>query len=279
MDVQYKIGEVELKNIFQNLPMGICVGYIDEETISDSIPIIMNDTVCKMIGFSKREIFEKFGNRFSNLVLQADRRKYQDAIQELYDFPHSTTLRYRLEKKEGDFISVEDQLQSVRNSDGKMWLYSCLTQCEPVEENINEKRRVEIQTFEHFNVLVDGQPVIFRSEKTKELLALLVDRKGAYVSNREIITNLWEDELVDEVTQARCRKVVFNLRKTLQIYGIEDLIESKMKGYRRLNVDMVNCDLYQYLSGDEKYANLFQGTYMEEYSWAEMTLSRLLFEE
>lgn len=71
---------------------------------------------------------------------------------------------------------------------------------------------------------------------------------------------------------------MFNLRKTLQIYGIENLVESKMKGYRRLSTDMVKCDLYQYLSGDEKYVHLFQGTYMEEYSWAEATLSRLLFE-
>lgn len=277
MDVQYKIGEKELKDIFQNLPMGICVGYIDEETFSDSIPIIMNDTVCKMIGFSKREISEKFGNRFSNLVLQTDRKKYQDAIRELYDFPRNITLQYRLEKKEGECISVEDHMQSIRNSDGRMWLCSCLTQCETVGEVEKEDCKVEIQTFEHFNVFVNGQPVIFRFEKTKELLAFLVDRKGAYVSNREIITNLWEDELVDEVTQARCRKIVFNLRKTLKIYGIEDLVESKMKGYRRLKVEMVNCDLYQYLSGDKKYAHLFKGTYMEEYSWAEMTLSRLLF--
>lgn len=279
MNTQYKVGENELKNIFQNLPVGICVGYIDEDTCSDNILLMVNDTICQMTGYSRRELSEKYDNRFSNLLSKKDRKKFQDAVLDLYEFPHSVTMEYTLQKKDGASICVTDKMQSVRQNDGSMWLYSCLTQERPVEESEKTKNRVEIKTFEHFQVLVDGQPIVFRSEKAKELLALLVDRKGGYVSNREIITSLWEDELVDSVTQARCRKVVFNLKNTLEIYGIADIIESKIKGYRRLNTEKVTCDLYQYLSGDEKYVNLFQGTYMEEYSWAEMTLSRLLFDE
>ena len=35
-----------------------------------------------------------------------------------------------------------------------------------------------IRTFGYFDVFVDGVPILFRSEKAKELLALLVDRRG-----------------------------------------------------------------------------------------------------
>lgn len=274
--------ELQMKSIFQNIPVGIYVSYIEDDMVCDCIPTMVNDTVCQMTGFSRREISEKFENRFSNLICQDDRKKYQEAIEELNEFPHSISLSYRMLKKTGGTIKVTDKIQSLRHDDGKMWTYACLIQEQPDEQNRDQyakapKSRVEVQTFGRFHVLIDGKPIVFHSEKAKELFALLIDRRGHYVSNREIITCLWEEDLVDTVTQSRCRKVVFNLKKTLELYGLENLVESNVKGYRRLNTDLVTCDLYQYLSGDEKYANLFQGSYLDEYSWAEMTLSNLLF--
>lgn len=56
------------------------------------------------------------------------------------------------------------------------------------------KKRVRINTFGNFEVFVDGQGVKFLYERTKEMLAYLVDRKGAYCSNAEIMAALWQDE-------------------------------------------------------------------------------------
>lgn len=271
--------DVQLTSVFQNLPAGIYAGHIEENDICDCVPAMMNDSVCRMTGFSRKEISERFQNRYGNLVHQDDREKYQDAMCELNEYPHGISLTYRLSKKAGGFIRVTDHMQSVRHENGAMWVYACFTQEESVKEagEYLTQGRVYVQTFGRFHVTIDGKPIVFHSEKAKELFALLVDRKGYYVSNREIITNLWEEELVDGLTQSRCRKVVFNLKKTLELYGLEDLIESNVKGYRRLNTDMITCDLYQYLSGDERYQNLFKGSYLDEYSWAESTLSNLLF--
>ena len=41
-------------------------------------------------------------------------------------------------------------------------------------------------------------------------------------------------------------------------------------------MDQVQCDLYQYLSGKEEYAQLFRGSYLTNYSWGETTLGELM---
>ena len=62
----------------------------------------------------------------------------------------------------------------------------------PVQEAA--RSRVNIYTFGNFEVYVDGKTLPFKYEKTKEMLAYLVDRHGAFCSNGEIMTALWEDE-------------------------------------------------------------------------------------
>ena len=52
---------------------------------------------------------------------------------------------------------------------------------------------LRIQTFGNFEVFADGRPPQFKYAKAKELLAYLVDRRGALCSNKEIIGILWEE--------------------------------------------------------------------------------------
>lgn len=134
--------------------------------------------------------------------------------------------------------------------------------------------KVKIQTFGFFEVFVDGKAVLFRSKKAKELLALLVDRKGGYVSSNEAITYLWEDDVADEKTLSRYRKVAMRLNDTLKEYGIENIIEN-IDGQRRIVPENVSCDLYDYLSDRTKNGALFNGNYMLNYSWGEITLAGL----
>lgn len=133
---------------------------------------------------------------------------------------------------------------------------------------------VEIRTFGYFDVFVDGRPVLFKRNKTKELLALIVDRRGGFVNSREAVTYLWEDAPINKMTLARYRKTAMYLRETLEEYDISDIIVAE-GGKRRLNVSRVSCDLLDYLSGDPHFKNLFNGTYLLNYSWAEITTGQL----
>lgn len=137
-----------------------------------------------------------------------------------------------------------------------------------------QDRTVSIRTFGYFDVFVGSKPISFRNKKAKELFALLVDRRGGYISSEEAISFLWEDEPVSPVTLARYRKVALRLKNTLEEFGISDVVET-VDGKRRLVMERVRCDLYDYLSGKEEYAQLFKGTYLSNYSWGENTLAEL----
>ena len=78
-------------------------------------------------------------------------------------------------------------------------------------------------------------------------------------------------------TQSRCRKAAYHLRRILAAHDLEGLLESTPKGYRRVRTEMIDCDLYHYLKGEEAYLKRFRGAYMSDYSWAEQTLTLLVY--
>lgn len=139
---------------------------------------------------------------------------------------------------------------------------------------LSEDRTVSIRTFGYFDVFIGGKPIAFRNKKSKELFALLVDRRGGYITSEEAISFLWEDEPANTTTLARYRKVALRLKNALEEYGVPDIMES-VDGKRRIIPEKVQCDLYDYLTGKEEYAQLFKGSYLTNYSWAETTLGEL----
>lgn len=138
----------------------------------------------------------------------------------------------------------------------------------------SERSSVFVRTFGYFDVFVEGRPIAFRSQKAKELFALMVDRRGGYVTSDEAISFLWPEEPANTVTLARYRKVALRLKNILEEYGISRVIEA-VDGKRRIVPEEVQCDLYDYLSGGEEYAKLFKGSYLSNYSWGETTLGEL----
>lgn len=133
---------------------------------------------------------------------------------------------------------------------------------------------VSIRTFGYFDVFVGKKPIAFRNKKAKELFALLVDRRGGFITSGEAISFLWEDDPVNPVTLSRYRKVALRLKNTLEEYGISHVMET-VDGKRRIVTEKVQCDLYLYLSGEQEYAQLFKGSYLNNYSWGENTLAEL----
>lgn len=164
------------------------------------------------------------------------------------------------------------------NSSRYVMLYPVEGSSDVVQQALQEKRTVSIRTFGYFDVFVGDVPIAFRNKKSKELLALLVDRKGGYVASEEAISFLWENEPANTLTLSRYRKVALRLKSTLEEYGITDIVEA-VDGKRRIVMDKVDCDLYNYLSGKEEYSQLFRGSYLTNYSWGETTLGELINEE
>lgn len=181
-------------------------------------------------------------------------------------------------QKESKIKAICSQREPNGISSRYVMLYTVEGKVPEDAKALQETPIVSIRTFGYFDVFVGDKPIAFRSKKAKELLALLVDRKGGYVASDEAISFLWEDEPINTVTLARYRKVALRLKNTLEEYGISDVIET-VDGKRRVVMERVQCDLYNYISGQEEYANLFKGSYLTNYSWAETTLGELILNQ
>ena len=134
----------------------------------------------------------------------------------------------------------------------------------PVKNAIS---RYFARTFGNFDFFVDGVPLKFKREKTKELLAYLVDRRGAVCSPREISVALWESDKLDYL-----RQLTKDLSETLKSVGAENIFVKKFKEYY-IVPQLFDCDYYDFLAGKDSAKDAFRGEYMSQYSWAEDTLS------
>ena len=120
------------------------------------------------------------------------------------------------------------------------------------------------QCFGAFDMLVDGEPVHFRSGKAKELMALCVYRDGRPVSIHEIVENLWGEN----ADGTGYRRTIKELADTLRDYGAEEMF-LRSRGSLRVRMDLADSDFQAFMSGDEDAICQFQGVFMQQYSWAE----------
>lgn len=138
-----------------------------------------------------------------------------------------------------------------------------------------QKRRLTVHMFGRFDVFLNGQVIYFKNAKSKELLALCMDRCGGIVSMEEVIDKLWPERAYDEKVKRLYRKAVMNLQGTLHEKGITEFFQTA-RGCCHISKDKVECDYYTYLIEPEKNGKMFQGDYLFDYSWGEETLANLM---
>ena len=138
--------------------------------------------------------------------------------------------------------------------------------------------KIRIRCFGSFEVTCNGVPLDFSYSKSKELLACLVDRKGALCSNDTLIGVLWPEEPATPQTKARLRKCVKDLKDVFAAAGVSDAILHQERIGIGLDISRVECDYYRYLRGDPVAVHQFTGRYMMQYDFAEETRAELLHE-
>lgn len=124
-----------------------------------------------------------------------------------------------------------------------------------------EEKRVRFQCFGNFEVYCDNKPMKFSLNRTKELLAYLVDRAGAECRKNEIMSILFEDELREEYY----KKLRKDLIDTFTEQGVEEVLVIT-RGGLAIHKELVDCDYYDYLEKDEK---TLPEEYMAQFSFAE----------
>ena len=135
------------------------------------------------------------------------------------------------------------------------------------------EKLLTIQCFGNFEVFHNGEILPFKRKKTKEFLAVLVDRNGAGMTAKEICAVLFPTDTDDTKNAAYLRQLVLDLKNTLRALHAEEVLKHETP-YYRIDTNLIRCD---YLSFLETGRPEFYGEYMTQYSWAETTCAMLHF--
>lgn len=265
-----------LKENIQELVMRFTDGIAAFEIRGEAVrPLYASDNVCEFFGFTREEWLPMMKKGTSIKAFISRRQGDYEGFMRLLEHGEAEFTYFDLKRKKERRIKAICSLKSpVSGTSRYVLLYNVEDEERQEQSGTDGQPGVFIRTFGYFDVFVGDRPIAFRNKKSKELFALLVDRRGGFVSSEEAISFLWEDEPVNAVTLARYRKVALRLKNILEEYGISEVVES-VDGKRRIVTERVKCDLYDYLLGKEEFGQLFKGSYLTNYSWGENTLGEL----
>ena len=141
-------------------------------------------------------------------------------------------------------------------------------------KGIRQKEKLlRVSCFGNFEVYVREEKLLFKRLKTKELLAFLIDRKGAGMTAKQICAVLFPDDTDDIKNLAYLRQLFMDLKNTLKSVGAEAVLCHETPCYR-VDTSLIKCDYISYLETGKPE---FHGEYMTQYSWAEETCAMLRF--
>lgn len=142
---------------------------------------------------------------------------------------------------------------------------------ENLRRPVQSEKRIRVQTFGNFEIFLDGKPMVFKYNRTKELLAYLVDRRGALCTFGELLAVLFEDDTGHENYLKSIRK---DLLDTLEAADCSEVIVQQ-RGKLGVVPANIDCDYYDWCAGKRKAVSTYRGEYMTQYSWSEYTRGTL----
>lgn len=140
---------------------------------------------------------------------------------------------------------------------------------------ITEEKNIRIQCFGNFEIFINNRPLAFSRSKSKELLAYLVDRRGAGVERIEMASVLWENEEYDRSHQKQLNVIRADLIRSLTEAGAEEILV-QARNSLAVNPEAFDCDFYMALQGDLTMLNQFRGEYMRQYPWARFVMTEFI---
>lgn len=137
-----------------------------------------------------------------------------------------------------------------------------------------QQKDIYLQMFGRFNVLKNGVPLPITG-KTKEILALVACKRGREISNEEIYTIVWEGREYSNEHMKTYYNALSRLKRVLASSSAEALLISTPRG-QMLNMELCDCDYFDWLNRNIGSRNRFEGEFLSEYSWGEYILADLL---
>ena len=147
---------------------------------------------------------------------------------------------------------------------------------EKVQKELNDLRYplpdnklITAKCFGNFDVFTtQGEPVKFSRSKSKELLAILISKKGTSCTVKELTSTLFENAEDDDKKKEYTQQLISTMMRTLRDIGAEGIIN---KSYNSIGIDpeLIDCDWYKFNEKDPESWSQYSGEFMAQYSWAE----------
>lgn len=131
-----------------------------------------------------------------------------------------------------------------------------------------EMPKVYARTFGEFEFFYEGTPVSFKRDESKELFAYLIWKSGIAVDRKELADLFFKGDHGFKA-QREVSKIFKSLVKDLQPFNLGKILQKNMRKYS-VDVTQFSCDLYDYVEGKPQAINVYNGTFMTQYDWAEL---------
>lgn len=139
---------------------------------------------------------------------------------------------------------------------------------------IGKNDGIYAHTFGSFEIFSNGNPIKFGRSYSKEILAYLIDKKGASATNAELAALLFGDQPYDRSRQKQMQVFISDMMKSLKAANAQGII-IKSRNNIAIDTRKLTCDYYEFLKFVPWAVNSYNGEYMNNYSWAEFTLGWL----
>ena len=123
-------------------------------------------------------------------------------------------------------------------------------------------KALQVKCFGNFEAFLNGSPIKFKYQKSKELFAYLVDREGSSANINELNAVLWEED-----HKSYLRNLIADIQETLKNLGVDDVFV-KRHNECFIDPDKIDCDAYEYKKGNPDAVRMYRGEYMIQYPWA-----------
>ncbi|MCR5848133.1 MAG: response regulator [Lachnospiraceae bacterium] len=154
-------------------------------------------------------------------------------------------------------VKIAEEIRNLRN---------------PVEEGKNTYD-FYVRTFGNFDVYAKGEPIIFKRSRSKELLAYLIDRKGAGATKKEIALILFPNQEYERRVEDYINKIYREMTRSLDEAGFGDIVVKK-RNYYAIDPEKIRCDRYDFEKGKASAIKAYMGEYMQQYPWASFKVIR-----
>ena len=128
--------------------------------------------------------------------------------------------------------------------------------------NLKSTKKLQVKCFGNFEIFYNGEPLKFAYQKSKEVLAYLVDREGSSISINELNAVLWEED-----HKSYLRNLIADIQQTLKSIDCSDVF---IKRHNECSIDVneIDCDAYEYKKDNPDAVRMYRGEYMVQYPWA-----------